>query len=140
MQTSFEDITHCDIFYPKWNEFQNFSEYLEKVSKIAKSGIFKVKIKNLESIKSFINKQVVPPKCWKARKDDYKNIEFSIPQPIEQIITGKDGFYELFLLQRESRPLSKYKKSVECFDKITDNKKTVEIEKLVSNCVNYDIL
>ena len=79
----------------------------------------------------------MPPKCWKARKDEYKNLDFSIPHPIEQIVAGKEGLYELFLLQRESRSLLKYEKLVGSFDKITENKKPVEVEKLVS--INFPI-
>jgi len=75
---------------------------------------------------------VIPPKGWKARKDDYKNLDFVIPHPIEQIVAGNEGFYELFLLQRESRLLSRYEKLVKSFDKITENKKPVDVEKLVS--------
>jgi hypothetical protein len=48
-------------------------------------------------------------------------------------VTGKDGLYELILLQRESRSFSKYQKLVGSFDKITENKKPEEVEKLVSN-------
>jgi hypothetical protein len=44
MSFSLEDIPFCDTFHPTWSEFQNFSEYLEKVTKQAKSGIFKVKL------------------------------------------------------------------------------------------------
>jgi hypothetical protein len=36
------------------------------------------------------------------------------------------------LLQRESRCLSKYAKLVKALDKITENKKPVEVEKMVS--------
>ncbi len=75
---------------------------------------------------------MVPPIGWKARKDNYEKLDFVIPHPIEQIVTGKDGFYELFLLQRESRLLSKYEKLVESFDKITENKKPCDVEKQVS--------
>jgi hypothetical protein len=42
MLTNLEYIPHCEIFHPTLIEFQNFSEYLEKAAKIAKSGIFKV--------------------------------------------------------------------------------------------------
>jgi hypothetical protein len=54
-----------------------------------------------------------------------------VPHPIEQIVTGKEGLYEVILLQRESRHLTKYKKLVENFDKITEDKKPIEVEKLV---------
>lgn len=74
---------------------------------------------------------MVPPKGWKARKDDYKALDFVVPHPIEQIVTGKEGFYELINLQRESRSLCKYKKLVDGFDKLTDNKKHHEVEKMV---------
>ena len=80
---------------------------------------------------------MIPPKSWKARKDGYKNLNFIIPHPIEQIVAGKEGFYELFLLQRESRLLSKYEKLVESFDKITENKKPIDLEKLVSENFNF---
>ena len=40
---SFEQIPHCDIFYPTWTEFMNFSEYIEKIQKEARSGIVKVR-------------------------------------------------------------------------------------------------
>jgi hypothetical protein len=41
---SFEDIPHCDIFHPTWQEFNKFEEYIEKIQKVAKSGIVKVKV------------------------------------------------------------------------------------------------
>ncbi len=42
MMNSFEDIKFCDTFYPTSTEFSDFNGYMEKVSKISKSGIFKV--------------------------------------------------------------------------------------------------
>ena len=74
----------------------------------------------------------MPPKGYKARKDDYKDLDFVVPHPIEQIVAGKDGNFELVLLQRESRSLSKYAKLVGSYDKITEKKKPFEIEKMVS--------
>jgi hypothetical protein len=58
-------------------------------------------------------------------------LEFTIPYPIEQVVTGTSGIYEVFLIQREARSLSKYKKLVESFDNLTNNKSTLEIERLV---------
>ncbi len=43
MLSILEKIPFCEVFYPTWAEFQNFYEYVEKITKIAKSGIFKVK-------------------------------------------------------------------------------------------------
>ena len=42
MSNSIEDIPYCDVFHPTMEEFENFSEYMEKITKLAKSGIFKV--------------------------------------------------------------------------------------------------
>jgi hypothetical protein len=41
---SFEQIPYCDVFYPSSKEFKDFTKYIEKCSKITKSGIFKVGI------------------------------------------------------------------------------------------------
>lgn len=39
---NFEEIPYCDTFYPTWEQFSHFEEYVESLSKIAKSGIAKV--------------------------------------------------------------------------------------------------
>ncbi len=41
---SLTDIPFCDVFYPTKDEFNNFENYIEKIAKLAKSGIVKVKI------------------------------------------------------------------------------------------------
>jgi hypothetical protein len=52
-------------------------------------------------------------------------------------VGGKDGLFELILLQRESRSLLKYAKLVQGYDKDTENKKPIEIEKKVSEFLTY---
>ena len=37
-----DTIPHCDVFHPTNSEFNDFAEYVEKASKLSKSGIFKV--------------------------------------------------------------------------------------------------
>jgi|LauGreDrversion4_2_1035121.scaffolds.fasta_scaffold1423067_1 hypothetical protein len=120
---SLESIPYCDVFYPSEEEFRNFEKFMSKCEKMTKSGIFKVLL--------LLIFQVVPPQGWNPRKDKYKNLEFCIPYPIEQIVTGNSGIYEVFLIQRESRSLTKYKKLVESFDSLTQKKTPLEIEKLV---------
>ncbi len=122
---SLENIQYCDTFHPTLEEFQNFENYAERCEKIANSGIIKVDTLVLKF------KQIVPPKNWKARKDNYTNLEFIIPSPIEQIVTGAAGLFEVILIQRESRSLTKYKKLVETFDKLTDEKTPLQIERMV---------
>ena len=75
--------------------------------------------------------KIVPPKNWQPRKDQYKNLDFTIPSPIEQIVSGNNGVYEMVYLQRESRSLSRYEKLVECFDKNYDPNKLIDLEKKV---------
>jgi len=58
-------------------------------------------------------------------------LDFTIPKPIEQIINGRDGIYELIYLQKESRSFSRYKKLVEVFDKNFDEEKLIDYEKKV---------
>ena len=47
-------------------------------------------------------------------------------------MTGVGGIYEVFLIQRESRSVSKYRKLVESFDELTEGKSPLEVEKLVN--------
>jgi hypothetical protein len=82
----------------------------------------------------------VPPKGYKARNDNYKDLDFVIPHPIEQIVGGKDGLFDLILLQRESRSLSKYAKLVKGYDKDNENKEPIDIEKKVSKILEFFIL
>ena len=39
---SLENVPYCDIFYPTYEEFQNFENYVESCEKNAKSAIIKV--------------------------------------------------------------------------------------------------
>jgi hypothetical protein len=39
---SFEEIQYVDTFYPTKEQFSKFEMYVESLSKISKSGIFKV--------------------------------------------------------------------------------------------------
>jgi hypothetical protein len=43
MTKSVENIPFCDVFYPTTKEFADFENYMEKIVKAAKSGIFKVR-------------------------------------------------------------------------------------------------
>ncbi len=55
-----EDIPFCEIYYPTMNEFQNFYNYVEKLSMINKTGIVKViisKIMILFNKIKYINKK-----------------------------------------------------------------------------------
>lgn len=71
-----------------------------------------------------------------------------VNSPIEQNVQGKGGrnfmhsakliycgfkgIYELVLMQKKSMSIADYRKKVEVFDAITDNKEPEEVESLVS--------
>jgi hypothetical protein len=111
---SLEQIPYCDVFTPTKKEFKNFEKFVLKCVNKAKSGIIKI----------------IPPRGWKAR-DDYTNLNFNISNPIEQVVNGSSGLYEVILIQKESRSLAKYKKLVIDYDKLTEGKSMTEIEQLV---------
>lgn len=54
----------------------------------------------------FIDKKVIPPSEWVPRKSGYdtESIKVTIPSPISQVVSGKQGLYQQINVQR--RPLS----------------------------------
>ena len=118
---SLENIPHCEIFYPTLSEFQNFEDYILKCESLSNSGIIKVYL--------LIIIKVVPPKEWTSRSSSYDMENFTIKSPIEQIVNGRSGFYELIYIQRESRSLCRYKKLLSPLDKLSENQNLNEVEK-----------
>ena len=87
------------IFYPTYDEFQNFSSY---VSKIESCGAHKIGLA-----------KIVPPKEWIARKTGYKQklIEDTmVENPIKQEVHGKDGLYLVYNIQQRSVKLNQFQK------------------------------
>jgi jumonji domain-containing protein 2 len=113
------EIPLSKILRPTMEEFANFDDFVE----------------NLDHDKLFQNYglvKVIPPKNWKARKTNVVN-EFenlSVNAPIEQNVQGKSGIYELLLIQKKSMKLNEYRKKVECFDSLTNNKQIEEVEEM----------
>jgi jumonji domain-containing protein 2 len=87
------------IFYPTYDEFQNFSSY---ISKIESCGAHKIGLA-----------KIIPPKEWIARKTGYKQklMEDTIVEnPIKQEVHGKDGLYSVYNIQQRSIKLSQFQK------------------------------
>ncbi|GAB0097551.1 Probable lysine-specific demethylase 4A [Sergentomyia squamirostris] len=80
------------VFMPSWEEFKDFSGYIEYMeSKGAhKAGLAKI----------------IPPREWVPRKAGYKldEMNMTIPSAIEQQVTGMQGLYQQFNIQK--RPMS----------------------------------
>ncbi|XP_031618253.1 probable lysine-specific demethylase 4B [Contarinia nasturtii] len=80
------------VFRPTWEQFSNFSKYIEYMeSKGAHlAGVVKV----------------IPPPEYVPRKSGYDldNLRITIPAPIEQIVSGKQGIYQQINVQK--RPMT----------------------------------
>ena len=86
------------VFRPTWEEFQDFSAYIDYMeSKGAhKAGLVKV----------------IPPPEWVPRKKGYdiKDLNIKIKTPIQQVVSGKQGIYQQFNIQQRSLSVQEFQK------------------------------
>jgi len=114
-----KEIPLAKVLKPSAEEFNSFEDFVE----------------TLDHDKTFQNYgavKIIPPAKWKARKTPY-SVDFEhlvVHAPIEQNVQGKSGIYELLLIQKKSMKVNEYRKKVECFDTVVDNKSTEEIEEM----------
>ncbi|CAG9815127.1 unnamed protein product [Phaedon cochleariae] len=84
------------VFRPTWEEFKDFSTYIKHMeSKGAhKAGLAKV----------------IPPPEWVPRKSGYnvEDLDISIPSPICQVVTGKQGLYQQINIQKKAMTVKQY--------------------------------
>jgi jumonji domain-containing protein 2 len=85
------------VFRPTWDEFKNFTSYIHHMeSKGAhKAGLAKV----------------IPPPEWVPRKSGYDidSLNVTIPAPICQVVTGKQGLYQQINIQKKSMTVQQYR-------------------------------
>ncbi|KAI8773862.1 uncharacterized protein LOC106060082 isoform X1 [Biomphalaria glabrata] len=76
------------VFRPTFEEFKDFNKYIEYIESCGahKMGLAKI----------------IPPKEWVPRKNGYDDIDLMIPAPIEQIVTGHQGLYTQFNVQKKA--------------------------------------
>ncbi|CAK9829138.1 Probable lysine-specific demethylase 4B [Anthophora retusa] len=86
------------VFRPTFEEFKDFTKYVEYMeSKGAhKAGLAKV----------------IPPPEWVPRKGGYnlEDLDLTIPAPICQVVTGKQGLYQQINIQKKSMTVQEYSK------------------------------
>ncbi|KOX81382.1 putative lysine-specific demethylase 4B [Melipona quadrifasciata] len=86
------------VFRPTYEEFMDFTKYVEYMeSKGAhKAGLAKV----------------IPPPEWIPRKKGYDldDLDLTIPAPICQVVTGKQGLYQQINIQKKSMTVKEYSK------------------------------
>ncbi|KAJ6633450.1 putative lysine-specific demethylase 4B [Pseudolycoriella hygida] len=89
-------IPRIMVFRPTWSEFQNFNAYIEYIESQGahKAGLAKV----------------IPPKEWVPRKSGYdiNKIDLTIPAPISQVVSGKQGLYQQINVQRRAMSLLQF--------------------------------
>ncbi|KAF7379079.1 hypothetical protein HZH66_015313 [Vespula vulgaris] len=91
-------IPRIQVFRPTYEEFKDFTKYIEYMeSKGAhKAGLAKV----------------IPPPEWIPRKSGYdlNTLDLTIPAPICQVVTGKQGLYQQINIQKKSMTVKEYSK------------------------------
>ncbi|KAF5286956.1 hypothetical protein FQR65_LT12415 [Abscondita terminalis] len=84
------------VFRPTWDEFKDFAKYIEYMESMGahKAGVAKV----------------IPPPEWVPRKSGYKleTLDVTIPAPICQVVTGKQGLYQQINIQKKSMTVQQY--------------------------------
>ncbi|XP_018898026.2 lysine-specific demethylase 4C isoform X2 [Bemisia tabaci] len=90
-------VPRIKVFRPSWEEFKDFSKYIQYMESQGahKAGLAKV----------------IPPPEWVPRKSGYEidQLNVTIPSPICQVVTGKQGFYQQINIQKKSMTLQEYK-------------------------------
>ncbi|XP_060532852.1 uncharacterized protein LOC132705908 [Cylas formicarius] len=85
------------VFRPTWEEFKDFASYVKHMeSKGAhKAGLAKV----------------IPPPEWVPRKSGYNvdDLNVTIPAPICQVVTGKQGLYQQINIQKKAMTVKQYR-------------------------------
>ncbi|KAJ2939956.1 hypothetical protein O0L34_g6663 [Tuta absoluta] len=84
------------VFRPTWEEFKDFNKYIQYMeSKGAhKAGLAKV----------------IPPPEWVPRKNGYDldDLNITIPAPICQVVTGKQGLFQQINIQKKSMNVKQF--------------------------------
>lgn len=84
------------VFRPTWDEFKDFNKYVQYMeSKGAhKAGLAKV----------------IPPPEWVPRKNGYDldDLNITIPAPICQVVTGKQGLFQQINIQKKAMTVKQF--------------------------------
>lgn len=84
------------VFRPTWEEFKDFNKYVQYMeSKGAhKAGLAKV----------------IPPPEWVPRKSGYdlEQLNVTIPSPICQVVTGKQGLFQQINIQKKAMTVKQF--------------------------------
>ncbi|XP_064088924.1 uncharacterized protein LOC135203058 isoform X3 [Macrobrachium nipponense] len=86
------------VFRPTWDEFKDFKTYIEYIESqgAPKAGLAKI----------------IPPPEWCPRKQGYdlESLDLTIPAPICQVVTGKQGLYQQINIQKKAMTVREFSK------------------------------
>ncbi|RXG51210.1 putative lysine-specific demethylase 4B [Armadillidium vulgare] len=87
---------HIMVFRPTWEEFKDFTKYIEYIESQGahKAGLAKI----------------IPPPEWKPRKSGYnlEDLDLTIPAPICQVVTGKQGVFQQINIQKKPMTVNEF--------------------------------
>lgn len=108
------------VFRPTWEEFQNFPEYISYMESCGAhlAGLAKVNLlftwkwgqSSTSELFLALHRQIIPPAEWVPRRSGYNldDINIMIKSPILQFVTGKQGFYQQFNVQKKPMSVKEY--------------------------------
>lgn len=83
-------------FRPTWDEFKDFNKYIQYMESQGahKAGLAKI----------------IPPPEWVTRKSGYNldDLDITIPSPICQVVTGKQGLYHQINIQKKALTVKQF--------------------------------
>lgn len=53
---------------------------------------------------------MIPPPEWVARKNGYDDVDLMIPAPISQVVTGCQGLYQQYNIQKKPMHVKEFEK------------------------------
>ncbi|XP_074643622.1 lysine-specific demethylase 4C-like isoform X2 [Tubulanus polymorphus] len=84
------------VFRPTMEEFKDFAKYIDYIESCGahKAGLAKV----------------IPPKEWVPRRNGYDDLDLMIPAPISQMVTGYQGLYQQYNIQKKELHVKEFEK------------------------------
>jgi jumonji domain-containing protein 2 len=90
-----DNSNQVPVFRPTWDEFKDFSKYVEYLES---QGVHKIGLA-----------RIIPPKEWVPRKSGYDNLaNFRIKTPIAQHVEGREGIYTQYNIQHRGMSLGEF--------------------------------
>lgn len=87
------------VFRPTVEDMKDFPKYIEYMESNGanKAGLAKI----------------IPPDDWCPRKNGYDDLDLLIPAPISQMVTGRQGLYQQYNIQKKAMTVKEFKKLAE---------------------------